>query len=354
MKIWLIINGIAAIGIVASGSVAQEYTSLSSEYAGMTPRMAPENWHLHDPSAIVSLGGWQVVVVTGKENADGYRCGLESWRRADDTAAWRPHLCLFRDKPAWIGAELPGNDGAFWAPDLASDGTLVYSVASGFDEAGSCVGAARWDGAGWRDIGAPLTCAFEPDPAGEVEAIDPSLFEDDGRLWLVTGGGFIHATELDRQSLMPVSGDWWAPGHPGWHELAVGPGPAEDPGWVEAARLHRRGDWVYLIVNWGACCNGLSSTYELRIGRAHGVEGPFLDRDGRDMRAGGGSLLMAGQGRQIGPGHAGLRHRADGTTVMSYHFYDAARDGLPWIGEALLAWENGWPVIDRRLSPPRP
>jgi len=354
MSRWTTILAALAICAAATCVTAQEHRPLSSEYAAMSPRIAPDNWHLHDPSAIVVLGGWQVVVVTGKENAHGYRCGLENWRRADDAAPWQPHLCLFRDKPAWIGEELPGNDGAFWAPGLVADGTLVYSVANGFEQSGSCVGAARWDGTGWRDIGAPLTCAFEPDPSREVEVIDPGLFEDGDRLWLVTGGGLIHATELDRRTLMPVSGDWWAPSHPGWHELAIGPGPADDPGWVEAARLHRSGGWVYLVVNWGACCLGLSSTYELRIGRARSVEGPFIDREGRDMGAGGGSLLMASQGTQIGPGHAAFRLRDDGATVMSYHFYDLERDGLPWIGEALVAWEDGWPVITRRLPLLRP
>jgi arabinan endo-1,5-alpha-L-arabinosidase len=334
--------------------LAQDHRPLAVEYAAMTPPMPPEAWHLHDPSRIVTLGGWQVVVVTGKENADDYLCGLESWRRANNGAPWQPHLCLFRDKPAWIAEELPDNDGAFWAPDLAADGTLVYSVANGFEESGSCVGAARWDGVGWRDIGAPLTCAFAPDPAREIEAIDPALFQDGDRLWLVTGGGLIHATELDRQTLMPVSGDWWAPDHPGWHDLAIGPGAVDDPEWVEASMLHRRGDWVYLVVNWGACCEGLSSTYELRIGRARSVEGPFLDREGRDMRAGGGSLLMTSQGAQIGPGHAAFRRRDDGADILSYHFYDAERDGLPWIGEALVTWEDGWPVVTRRLPLRKP
>lgn len=121
MRTW--VTGLAA-GVICAGAscvTAQEHRPLPAEYAEMTPRVTPGNWHLHDPSAIVTLDGWQVVVVTSKENADGYRCGLESWRRAADTAPWQPHLCLFRDKPAWIAEELPGNDGAFWAPDLASD-----------------------------------------------------------------------------------------------------------------------------------------------------------------------------------------------------------------------------------------
>ena len=337
-----------------AAALGQANRPLAAEYAQMERPVTPADHRLHDPSTIVNLGGWQVVVVTGRENAEGYGCGLESWRRRGPSAPWEPHLCLFREKPGWVEAELPGNDGAFWAPDLAADGTLVYSVANGFDEAGSCVGAARWDGAGWRDTGAPLTCAFEPYPGREVEAIDPSLFEDEGRLWLVTGGGLIHATVLDRASLAPVSGDWWRPGHPGWRVLGAGPGPAEAAGWVEAARLFRAGDWIYLVVNWGACCRGLASTYELRVGRARSMAGPFLDAAGRDLRAGGGTRLMADEGAQIGPGHAAFRIREDGATVMSYHFYDADRNGSPWIGEARVEFRAGWPVVTRRLAPLRP
>ena len=111
-----------------SGAAAQDHRPLASEHAGIMPPVAPEVWHLHDPSAIVTLHGWLNVVATGKENAGGHRCGLESWRRANGKAPWQPHMCLFRDKPGLIAGELPSNDGAFWAPDLAPDGTLVTAA----------------------------------------------------------------------------------------------------------------------------------------------------------------------------------------------------------------------------------
>src|SRR6056297_1394144 len=82
---------VLTICLAAHGATARDHRPLASEYADMTPRMVPENWHLHDPSAIVALDGWQVVVVTGKENTGGYRCGLESWRRRDASARWQPH-----------------------------------------------------------------------------------------------------------------------------------------------------------------------------------------------------------------------------------------------------------------------
>jgi hypothetical protein len=45
------------------------------------------------------------------------------------------------------------------------------------------------------------------------------------------------------------------------------------------------------------------------------------------MRAGGDSLLIAGQGEQIGPGHAGFRHTEHGETAMGHGFCGAGRKG---------------------------
>ena len=36
--------------------------------------------------------------------------------------------------------------------------------------------------------------------------------------------------------------------------------------------------WL-LFVNWGACCSGKDSTYEIRVGMADTPEGPFVDKD---------------------------------------------------------------------------
>lgn len=249
--------------------------------------------------------------------------------------------------------ELPQNDGAFWAPDLADDGTLVYSVANGFEQSGSCVGAARWDGKTWQDIGQPVTCAFDPDETREVEAIDPSIVDVDGKLFLVVGGGLIHAAELNPETLLLEGGEWWEPGHPDWLELATGPVIENEQGWVEAAQLVEIGQWLYLFVNWGQCCRGLDSSYEIRMGRAKSIEGPFLDKNGTPMSSGGGSLLLGTRGDQVGPGHISVRQK-DGPLIGSFHFYDAKRDGLPWVGEVELSIREGWPEVNSLLPIARP
>ena len=59
-----------------------------------------------------------------------FSCGLETWYMSPGDTDWQPGQCLFTQKPAWIEKELPGNDGAFWAPALISSDIMYYSVPS--------------------------------------------------------------------------------------------------------------------------------------------------------------------------------------------------------------------------------
>ena len=99
------------------------------------------------------------------------------------------------------------------------------------------------------------------------------------------------------------------------------------------------------LVNWGACCRGINSTYNIRVGRSDRITGPYLDQNGVDLLAGGGSLLLGSRGNFIGPGHAGIVSR-DGVDWFSCHFYDGTRGGLPTLALLPLRWDtNGWPEV---------
>src|SRR5207244_9251668 len=108
--------------------------------------------------------------------------------------------------------------------------------------------------------------------------------------------------------------------------------------------LLKHGDYYYLFVNWDYCCRGVNSTYNIRVGRSKNVTGPYLDRNGTDLRQGGGTLFLAAAGPEIGPGHAGV-YAGDGTSWFSYHYYDAADNGRPKLGLRTLTWDAaGWPA----------
>ena len=72
---------------------------------------------------------------------------METWYLPRGGAAWQPGQCLLTSKPGWAGGLVSDNDGAFWAPALLDDRTMLYAVPSPFDDEGgaSCLGWLRWE-----------------------------------------------------------------------------------------------------------------------------------------------------------------------------------------------------------------
>ena len=136
----------------------------------------------------------------------------------------------------------------------------------------------------------------------------------------------------------------YRPNAEGWRTLAHGP---DGKGWVEASYVHEHEGYFYLFVNWGRCCNGVESTYNIRVGRSEKPLGPYIDKSGKDMRKGGGSLFLDERRYQIGPGHTGIWTDENGQDFVSFHFYDRRRDGAPWVAERELEWNNGWPKVGK-------
>lgn len=56
----------------------------------------------------------------------------------------------------------------------------------------------------------------------------------------------------------------------------------------------KHGDYYYLFVSFDYCCKGLKSNYKVMVGRSKAVTGPYLDKDGKAMDKGGGSLVIQG------------------------------------------------------------
>jgi arabinan endo-1,5-alpha-L-arabinosidase len=182
----------------------------------------------------------------------------------------------------------------------------------------------------WKDQG----IVVRSKSADPYNAIDPCvIIDDDGKHWLGFGSFW---TGIQLMELDPKTGL----AHPdrkeirriAWHESIVAPA------------ILKPGNFYYLFVNWGLCCRGVQSTYEIRIGRSKSITGPYLDKDGNDLSTGGGSLLLTSRGDQIGPGHASfVTEKID--TRMFYHFYDRTRGGFATIDSRILSWnKDGWPV----------
>lgn len=114
---------------------------------------------------------------------------------------------------------------------------------------------------------------------------------------------------------------------------------------IEASYLCRHDDYYYLFVNWGSCCQGPKSTYNICIGRSEAVTGPYLDKAGVDMLHGGGSLFLATtNGPLIGPGHAGTLNAQGKDWFTSDFEGDLRMDGRATLAIMPLRWNaDGWP-----------
>jgi arabinan endo-1,5-alpha-L-arabinosidase len=294
------------------------------------PAPGPAFPRIHDPSTIVKAGGEYWFFSTG--------VGIPSFR-STNLVNWAPGPRVFASPPVWTTNTIVGNTGHFWAPDilLVSNTYHLYYSVSTFGKNTSVIALATnpvLDPAApayaWTDRGMVVSAVSN----SNHNAIDPSLLRDaDGRLWMAYGS---YWSGIKLVELNPHTGLRIAPNSP-LYSLAWNKS-------IEAAGLYRRGMDYYLFVNWGTCCRGTNSTYEIRVGRSSVITGPYLDRDGKDLMQGGGSLFLEATGKRIGPGHAAVLKEGD-KEYLSYHYYNADRGGRPDIEIVPLGWTpDGWPV----------
>jgi arabinan endo-1,5-alpha-L-arabinosidase len=271
--------------------------------------------YIHDPSTIVQCDGKYYTFGTGAG-------GLIS----DDGWVWRS------------GAVRPGGGVA---PDIIHIGDRYYvSYAKG--GGGMSGGHASNVYVMWTKTLDPQSPDFgfkdeilvaSSDGVEDCDAIDPAFLLDpnDGRLWLSYGTyfGFIRIVELDPKTGKRIAGNQAV-------NIAID---------CEATAMMFRDGWYYLLGTHGTCCDGPNSTYNIRVGRAKSVTGPYLDNMGIPMLKGGGKLVAAASGHFAGLGHFGLMDLGDGVQKFSCHYEaDLEQGGRSVLGIRPLLWKDGWPI----------
>src|SRR5262249_43165491 len=152
-------------------------------------------------------------------------------------------------------------------------------------------------------------------------AIDPNIAIDArSRVWLAFG------SQWSGIKLLPIDPATGKPpaAHHRAHALASRPGSQP----IEASFIFPRNGYYYLFVSFDRCCMGARSTYKIMVGRSRSITGPYVDRAGRPMSRGGGTLVLASNERFRGPGHNAVL--ADGAAAdLVYHTYDVLDEGTP-------------------------
>jgi arabinan endo-1,5-alpha-L-arabinosidase len=267
---------------------------------------------IHDPSTIVQCNGKFYTYGTGGSSLvsdDGW-----TWRRGVTPArrGMAPDIIHLGDRYyMYIAANIGGQPKA--AINMISSKTLDPNSPDYKWEEGGIVASS--------------------DGVEFCNAIDPGVFLDptDRKLWLVYGSyfGYIRLVQLDPQTGKRID-------------------PNDKPVDIaincEASIMIYRDGWYYLLATHGSCCRGADSGYNIRVGRARTVTGPFLDHMDVDMLKGGGKLV-------IGPGHFGLLDLGDGVQKFSCHYEaDLDRRGASVLDIRPLLWKDGWPIAGENFK----
>lgn len=327
--------------------------------AGTTFAQVPQNasfvalpfygeYYLHDPSPMIKQGTNYYMWGDGQGISGITSTDLRNWTDISPVFPGNP--------PAWTTNAIPAFTGYFWAPDVAyfNGQYNLYYACSQWGTINSAIGLATSPSLVspvWTDQGKVI----QSNPIGQTTSntdltayncIDPSILLDtNGTVWMSFGS---YSDGILIMQLNPATGKRFSSSSPIYR--VANNGPVFFSNTEEASFLYQHGGYYYLFVNFGGCCAGVDSTYNIRVGRSTSVIGPYVDQNGISLTNGGGMMVLESTARYIGPGQAGIMNDS-GTNWFTYHFYDGNNYGAATVALNQIYWTtNGWPAVTNDWS----
>lgn len=301
---------------------------------------------VHDPVMAFENGRYYLYC-TGMGIQQMSSSDLRSWNVERD--------CVLVDIPLWTHDSVPGFESHIWAPDVIKykgKWYMAYSCST-FGKNTSAIGllsnTSLADKKVWKDEGC-IVASHEKD---NYNAIDPNFVIDyEDQLWLTFGSFWdgIQMVRLD-STMHVMKGEkpkTIARRHPvGFTSAESNPtSQFAGPNAIEAPFIFRHSGYYYLFVSWDYCCRGMNSNYRVAVGRSRNVNGPYVDRNGRDMLDGGGELIIEGDKKEYeAMGHCAVYNIND-KDIFICHGYSVKQNGAPILVVKQIKWDNaGWPEI---------
>lgn len=319
----------------SSSSSSSSSTGVLSSYT-MTGSVAP----VHDPALIKQGSTWYAFTT----DASATQGGFLSIRCSADRKAWTQCGHVFASMPSWVAASVPAAT-LIWAPEISYfNGRyhLYYSVSS-FGSNRSAIGLVTTPtldqtspSYGWTDHGAILTSVT----SDNFNAIDANILVDsDNRVWMSYGSFW---EGIFQREVEPTTGGLKA----GTATQLARRAPSVTFNPIEGPSLIKKGSYYYLFVAWDFCCeaNPANSTYKIVVGRGTSPNGPFFDKDGVDMKLGGGTILLQGDGIWNAPGGQLVYSDISGDYI-AFHARKMSENGYPYLWVNSIDFSSGWPVI---------
>ncbi len=171
---------------------------------------------------------------------------------------------------------------------------------------------------------------FSSEEIGVTNSIDPHVFVDDGRVYMVFGsyGGLITLVELASDGLTLKGGVETQVDA----KVAIAGYELFELNNYEAALIKKYNNQYYLFLSTGSCCSGDLSTYNVVIAKSDKVTGPYLDSQGRDMfkPRRGDNVVVPSMSGAMGVGHMTIAYDDLDEPWMIYHGYDTKGPKPNW------------------------
>ena len=329
--------------VMATIHVAQAQTPNQRHRFHRRMAFATDTVMAHDPVMAYERGTYYLLS-TGM--------GLQ-WATSKDRKTWVVQSTPFIEKiPAWTQDSVPGFRNHVWAPDIIrwhDRWWLAYSCST-FGKNTSAIGLMTADhlNGEWKDEGCMVASKAKRD---NWNAIDPAfVVDDDDQMWLTWGSFWdgIQIAPLSEKSA--VCSKTIARRVALKDTLKADPNPTSKYAGrnaIEAPFILKHGGWYYLFVSWDYCCRGSKSNYRVAVGRSKKVDGPYLDREGKDMSNGGGTLFLEGDKVDFeAAGHSAAYDLPTGETIFICHGYSTHHHGQAILIQREVEWsEDGWPSV---------